>query len=128
MTTQDKVSQPRHSRRAFLKGAATIAYVSPLVVSLPAKATRAGYGSGKTDKGPKHGKQYSKGKDNDKDNDKGKREAKYESDNTPDPLKDDRPDKSHEKYAQSPYSSKNSDNKGATNYQFEANSKSHFKK
>lgn len=124
MSVENNTSNARKSRRAFLKGAATIAYVAPLVVSLPAKASKAGYGSGKTGEGPKRDKQHTKGNDKDKD----QHEAKYEPENCPDPLHKDGRDKSYKQYAQSPYSSKNAKNKGDSNYQFKARYTSYSKK
>lgn len=60
MKTEQQESTAVSSRRTFLKGAVTVAYVAPLVVSMPAKATKAGYGSAKTDKEDKDDKKHDK--------------------------------------------------------------------
>lgn len=118
MTTQKEPSTAASSRRAFLKRTVTVAYVAPLVVSMPAIASKAGYGSGKTDKGSKYGKQQ----------DKDQQITKYEPENCPDPLAKDGRGQVFTKYTQSPYTPNNSLSQGPDSYQFQTRLKSHFQK
>lgn len=117
MTAQQETSKIASSRRKFLKGAVTVAYVAPLVVSMPARATKAGYGSGKTDKDPKH----------DNKHDKDKHKVKYEPKNCPDPLDKSGRGNTFKKYTQSPYTPGKQLSQAPSNYQFQSKYKSHSK-
>lgn len=118
MTTQKETSKATSSRRAFLKRTMTVAYVAPVVVSMPAIASKAGYGSGKTDKGSQY----------DKKQDKDGQTAKYEPENCPDPLNRDSHVAVFKRYTQSPYTPGDPLSQGPGSYQFQASFKSPFQK
>lgn len=117
MIGQQETSKPKSSRRKFLQGALTAVYVAPLVVSMPARATKAGYGSGKTDKDQKHD-----------DKRKDKHKAKYEPKNCPDPKDKDGRGNTFQKYTQSPYSPNKQLSQGPANYKFQGSFKFQSKK
>jgi len=119
MTAQQETSKTEASRRQFLKGAVAAVYVTPLVVSMPVRASKAGYGSGKTDKESEH--------NNERDKDKHQHQVKYEPKNCPDPVNKEGRVNTFKKYTQSPYTPSKQLSQSPMNYQFQGNFKSHSK-
>lgn len=95
------------------------AYVTPLVVSMPVRASKAGYGSGSTDPGRKHSD--GGGKD--------KQAVKYAPKGCPDPMdmNENESGDSFRKYSRSPYAPGKQLSQGPESYQFQGNFKSHSK-